>query len=222
MGTHRVVRRVDPALAVSDYAEGSRSTATARLKVVFEFDVRLGAAEVPVPDSLIGIGQSEEVKTGGGATLTFTVKDIEAARALPRGRGRPLRRRDLAGRGHGAADDDLRPRRNALMLAQQLRRSNGVPNGRRYRSEVTRSSAEAPSIASRRVTDSDATALAVDHAPGHSRHPTTSARWPTWSPPQRGDPPDFRPQSAMVHAIRHGLHWPVAEGGADAGPRLAV
>jgi catechol 2,3-dioxygenase-like lactoylglutathione lyase family enzyme len=71
------------ALAVSDYWKAlSWYRDVLGMKVVFELE-SWGWAQLQssVDGLLIGIGQSEEVKTGGGTTLTFTVKDIEAARA---------------------------------------------------------------------------------------------------------------------------------------------
>src|SRR6187455_1430599 len=71
------------ALEVSDY-----DTALAWYRDVLGFDVvfelrEWGWAQLqsPVQGLLLGIGQSEEpVQAGGGATLTFTVEDIDAAR----------------------------------------------------------------------------------------------------------------------------------------------
>jgi catechol 2,3-dioxygenase-like lactoylglutathione lyase family enzyme len=68
-----------------------------------------------------GIGQSEEVEEGGGATLTFTVMDIDAARAYLEGEG--VR---FDGETHQVEDmvklcTFYDPDGNALMLAQQLR-----------------------------------------------------------------------------------------------------
>jgi predicted enzyme related to lactoylglutathione lyase len=70
---------------------------------------------------LIGIGQSEEIKEGGGATITFCVKDIEAARAYLEGEG-------VRFDGEISQVEDMvrlttfyDPDGNAFMLAQQLR-----------------------------------------------------------------------------------------------------
>ena len=110
------------ALAVSDYARGlAWYRDVLGLNVVFELE-SWGWAQLqsPVDGLLIGIGQSEEVKTGGGATLTFTVKDIEAARSYLEGEG-------VAFDGEISQVEDMvrlttfyDPDGNALMLAQQL------------------------------------------------------------------------------------------------------
>ena len=112
------------ALAVSDYAKGlAWYRDVLGLKVVFELET-WGWAQLqsPVDGLLIGIGQSEEVKTGGGATLTFTVADIEAARAYLEGEG-------VRFDGEISQVEDMvrlttfyDPDGNALMLAQQLNR----------------------------------------------------------------------------------------------------
>lgn len=75
----------------------------------------------PVDGLLIGIGQAEEVKAGGGATLTFTVKDIDAARSF-------LEVEGVRFDGETRQVEDMvrlatfyDPDGNALMLAQQLR-----------------------------------------------------------------------------------------------------
>jgi catechol 2,3-dioxygenase-like lactoylglutathione lyase family enzyme len=70
------------AVSVSDY---DRSLAWYRDVLGFEPVLELaeyGWAQLrsPVDGLLVGIGQSEEVAQGGGATLTFTVRDIAAAR----------------------------------------------------------------------------------------------------------------------------------------------
>jgi CreA protein len=111
------------AIAVSDYA---RSLAWYRdvlgLAVVFELE-SWGWAQLqsPVSGLLVGIGQSEEVKKGGGATLTFTVEDIEAARAYLEAEG-------VSFDGEISQVEDMVRRTtfydldgNALMLAQQLK-----------------------------------------------------------------------------------------------------
>ena len=111
------------ALAVSDYG---RSLAWYRdvlgFDVVFELEA-WGWAQLqsPVDGLLIGIGQSEEVKEGGGATITFRVKDIEAARAYLEGEG-------VRFDGEISQVEDMvrlttfyDPDGNAFMLAQQLR-----------------------------------------------------------------------------------------------------
>jgi CreA protein len=104
------------ALSVSDYGKAlAWYRDVLGFEVVFELET-WGWAQLqsPVGGLLVGIGQSEEVKQGGGATLTFTVKDIDAARAYLEGEIRPIRRRDLAGRGHGQAGDVLRPGRQRV------------------------------------------------------------------------------------------------------------
>ena len=71
------------ALAVSDYGKAlAWYRDVLGFEVVFELE-SWGWAQLqsPVTGLLVGIGQSEEVKQGGGATLTFTVEDIDAARA---------------------------------------------------------------------------------------------------------------------------------------------
>lgn len=111
------------AIAVSDYA---RSLAWYRdvlgLAIVFELE-SWGWAQLqsPVSGLLVGIGQSEEVKKGGGATLTFTVEDIEAARAYLEAEG-------VSFDGEISQVEDMVRLTtfydldgNALMLAQQLK-----------------------------------------------------------------------------------------------------
>jgi catechol 2,3-dioxygenase-like lactoylglutathione lyase family enzyme len=110
------------ALSVSDYG---RSLAWYRdvlgFEVVFELET-WGWAQLqsPVTGLLVGIGQSEEVKQGGGATLTFRVEDIDAARAY-------LEAQDVRFDGETSQVEDMvrlatfyDPDGNALMLAQQL------------------------------------------------------------------------------------------------------
>ena len=111
------------ALEVSDY---DRSLAWYRdvlgWEVVFELrDWGWGQLQAPVDGLLVGIGQSEEVKQGGGATLTFTVKDIDAARSYLEGEG-------VRFDGETSQVEDMvrlatfyDPDGNALMLAQQLK-----------------------------------------------------------------------------------------------------
>jgi catechol 2,3-dioxygenase-like lactoylglutathione lyase family enzyme len=111
------------ALAVSDYG---KSLAWYRdvlgFEVVFELET-WGWAQLrsPIDGLLIGIGQSEEIKEGGGATITFRVKDIEAARAYLEGEG-------VRFDGEISQVEDMvrlttfyDPDGNAFMLAQQLR-----------------------------------------------------------------------------------------------------
>ena len=110
------------ALAVSDYG---RSLAWYRdvlgFEVVFELET-WGWAQLrsPIDGLLIGIGQSEEIKEGGGATITFRVKDIEAARAYLESEG-------VRFDGEISQVEDMvrlttfyDPDGNAFMLAQQL------------------------------------------------------------------------------------------------------
>src|SRR3954466_12630292 len=110
------------AIGVGDYAA---SLAWYRdvlgFEVVFELE-SWGWAQLqsPVTGLLIGIGQSEEVKQGGGATLTFTVADIDAARAYLEGEG-------VRFDGETSQVEDMvrlatfyDPDGNALMLAEQL------------------------------------------------------------------------------------------------------
>jgi catechol 2,3-dioxygenase-like lactoylglutathione lyase family enzyme len=112
------------ALAVSDYG---KSLAWYRdvlgFEVVFELET-WGWAQLrsPIDGLLIGIGQSEEIKEGGGATITFRVKDIEAARAHLESEG-------VRFDGEISQVEDMvrlttfyDPDGNALMLAQQLNR----------------------------------------------------------------------------------------------------
>jgi catechol 2,3-dioxygenase-like lactoylglutathione lyase family enzyme len=110
------------ALAVTDY---KASLAWYRdvlgLEVVFELESwRWAQLQSPVTGLLVGIGQSEEVKQGGGATLTFRVADIDAARAYLEGEG-------VRFDGETSQVEDMvrlatfyDPDGNALMLAQQL------------------------------------------------------------------------------------------------------
>src|SRR3954463_7070267 len=77
------------ALSVGDYGKAlAWYRDVLGFEVVFELET-WGWAQLqsPVTGLLVGIGQSEEIKEGGGATLTFTVKDIEAARAYLEGEG---------------------------------------------------------------------------------------------------------------------------------------
>jgi len=111
------------ALDVSDY---DRSLAWYRdvlgWEVVFELpEWKWAQLQTPVKGLLVGIGQSEEVKAGGGATLTFTVTDIAAARDYLEGNG--VR---FDGETHQVEDmvklaTFYDPDGNALMLAQQLK-----------------------------------------------------------------------------------------------------
>lgn len=71
------------ALDVSDF---DRSLEWYRDALGFDLEYRLddfgwGEMKTHLPGVNLGIGQVEEPKTDGGATLTFTVKDVEAARA---------------------------------------------------------------------------------------------------------------------------------------------
>jgi CreA protein len=111
------------ALDVSDY---DRSLAWYRdvlgWDVVFELPQwKWAQLQSPVAGLLVGIGQSEQVKEGGGATLTFTVKDIDAARGSLEAQG-------VRFDGETRQVEDMvklatfyDPDGNALMLAQQLR-----------------------------------------------------------------------------------------------------
>jgi catechol 2,3-dioxygenase-like lactoylglutathione lyase family enzyme len=111
------------ALEVSDYAKGlAWYRDVLGFEVVFELE-SWGWAQLqsPVSGLLVGIGQSEEVKHGGGATLTFTVKDIDAARAYLEAEG-------VRFDGETSQVEDMvrlatfyDPDGNALMLAQQLK-----------------------------------------------------------------------------------------------------
>ena len=91
-------------------------------EVVFELaEWKWAQLQSPVPGLLVGLGQSEQVKEGGGATLTFTVSDIDAAREYLEGQG--VR---FDGDTHQVEDmvklaTFYDPDGNALMLAQQLR-----------------------------------------------------------------------------------------------------
>ena len=111
------------ALSVSDYG---RALAWYRevlgFAIVFELET-WGWAQLqsPVEGLLVGIGQSEEVKQGGGATLTFTVKDIDAARSYLEAEG-------VRFDGETSQVEDMvrlatfyDPDGNALMLAQHLK-----------------------------------------------------------------------------------------------------
>src|SRR3954454_19501916 len=110
------------AISVSDYA---RSLAWYRdvlgFDPVFELEEH-GWAQLrsPVDGLLVGIGQSEEVNEGGGATLTPTVRDIAAARGSLEGEGVPF-----DGDTHQVGDmvtlaPFYDPAGNALMLDEQL------------------------------------------------------------------------------------------------------
>jgi catechol 2,3-dioxygenase-like lactoylglutathione lyase family enzyme len=111
------------ALEVTDY---DRSLAWYRdvlgWQVVFELaEWKWAQLQTPVSGLLVGLGQSERVKEGGGATLTFTVVDIEAARSYLEGEGVRFDGET------GQVEDMVKlatfydPDGNALMLAQQLR-----------------------------------------------------------------------------------------------------
>jgi len=111
------------ALEVTDY---DRSLAWYRdvlgWQVVFELaEWKWAQLQTPVSGLLVGLGQSERVKEGGGATLTFTVEDIEAARSYLEGEGVRFDGET------GQVEDMVKlatfydPDGNALMLAQQLR-----------------------------------------------------------------------------------------------------
>jgi len=111
------------ALEVSDY---DRSLAWYRdvlgWDVVFELpEWKWAQLQSPVKGLLVGLGQSEQVKEGGGATLTFTVKDIDATRAYLEGQ-------DVRFDGDTRQVEDMVKLAtfydldgNALMLAQQLK-----------------------------------------------------------------------------------------------------
>ena len=111
------------ALSVGDYGKAlAWYRDVLGFEVVFELET-WGWAQLqsPVSGLLIGIGQSEEVKQGGGATLTFTVKDIEATRAYLEDEG-------VRFDGDTSQVEDMvklatfyDPDGNALMLVQQLR-----------------------------------------------------------------------------------------------------
>ena len=111
------------ALEVSDY---DRSLAWYRdvlgWDVVFELtDWKWAQLQSPVEGLLVGIGQSEQVREGGGATLTFTVKDIAAARGSLEAQGVRFdgETREIEGMVKLATFYD--PDGNALMLSQRLR-----------------------------------------------------------------------------------------------------
>lgn len=90
--------------------------------VVFELpEWKWAQLQSPVTGLLVGLGQSEEVKKGGGATLTFTVSDIDAARGYLEGQ-------DVRFDGETRQIEDMvklatfyDPDGNTLMLAQQLK-----------------------------------------------------------------------------------------------------
>jgi len=111
------------ALEVSDY---DRSLAWYRdvlgWDVVFELtEWKWAQLQSPVEGLLVGIGQSERVKEGGGATLTFTVKDIAVARGSLEAQGVRFdgETREIDGMVKLATFYD--PDGNALMLSQRLR-----------------------------------------------------------------------------------------------------
>jgi CreA protein len=110
------------AVSVSDY---DRSLAWYRdvlgFEPVFELeDYGWAQLRSPVDGLLVGIGQSEEVAQGGGATLTFTVRDIAAARGYLEGEGVRFDgdTRQVADMVKLATFYD--PDGNVLMLAEQL------------------------------------------------------------------------------------------------------
>jgi predicted enzyme related to lactoylglutathione lyase len=111
------------ALSVGDYGKALAWYRDVHgFEVVFELE-SWGWAQLqsPVTGLLVGIVQAEAVKQGGGATLTFTVTDIDAARAYLEGEG--VR---FAGE-TSQVEDMVRlatfydPDGNALMLAEQLK-----------------------------------------------------------------------------------------------------
>lgn len=116
------------ALGVSDI---DRSLAWYRDVLGFEVIYKLddwGWAELrsPIAGVNVGIGQSEEVEPRGGATLTFGVDDIDAARGH-------LEALDVRFDGetsevprHGAARDVLRPGRELVHARRAGRRRRGV------------------------------------------------------------------------------------------------
>ena len=111
------------ALEVSDY---DRSLAWYRdvlgWEVVFELpEWKWAQLQSPVKGLLVGLGQSEEITKGGGATLTFTVSDIDAARGYLEGQG-------VRFDGETRQVEDMvklatfyDPDGNTFMLAQQLK-----------------------------------------------------------------------------------------------------
>ena len=111
------------ALEVTDY---DRSLAWYRdvlgWEVVFELrEWGWAQLQTPVAGLLVGIGQSEQVKEGGGATLTFTVRDIDRSRGYLEAQG-------VRFDGETSQVEDMvrlatfyDPDGNALMLAEQLK-----------------------------------------------------------------------------------------------------
>lgn len=115
------------ALGVSDI---DRSIAWYRNVLGFELIYKLddwGWAELrsPIAGVNVGIGQTEEVEPRGGATLTFGVADIAAARGHLEAHDTPLRRRDERGPRDGPARDVLRPRRQHVHARPAARRRPG-------------------------------------------------------------------------------------------------
>jgi len=82
-------------------------------------------------DVNIGIGQNENIETGGGATLTFGVVDIDAARAWLEAHDVKFDGETTVGAGDGAARDLLRPRRQHVHARAAARRRPG-PRLRAY------------------------------------------------------------------------------------------
>ena len=72
---------------VSDYGRSLAWYRDVPVRASSSLRTGAGAAPVAVDGLLVGIGQSEEVVQGGGATLTFTVRDIAAARGYLEGEG---------------------------------------------------------------------------------------------------------------------------------------
>jgi catechol 2,3-dioxygenase-like lactoylglutathione lyase family enzyme len=80
-----------------------------------------------VPGVSIGLGETDDVKTEGGATLTFNVRDIDEARGYLEGRGVRFDgdTNEIEGRVKLATFYD--PDGNSFMLAQSL---DSDPGGR--------------------------------------------------------------------------------------------
>jgi predicted enzyme related to lactoylglutathione lyase len=110
------------AIEVSDY---ERSLAWYRdilgFTVLYEMkDIGWAEFATPVGNLHLGIGQSEKVREGGGATLTFGVDDIDAVRARLEAAGVRFDGEAIEFEGMVRLATFFDPDGNSLMLFQML------------------------------------------------------------------------------------------------------